>query len=84
MTIMNIMVRKGYLRRTKKGPGYLYRPRITRKATTRRMLRDLVDRVFDGSAASVILNLLESAELDEAEIVKLRGLLKRRAREDRK
>ena len=84
MTIMNIMVRKGYLKRKKKGAGYLYQPRITRKATTRRMLRDLVDRVFDGSAASVILNLLESAELDEAEIVKLRGLLKRRAREDRK
>jgi predicted transcriptional regulator len=82
MTIMNIMVDKGYLRRRRRGIGYAYRPRVTQKATTRRMLRDLMDRAFGGSPAAVMLNLLESAELDEAEIAELRSLLDRRSAED--
>lgn len=84
MTVMNIMVAKGYLAR-RKGPGsYVYRPRIGKKATTRRMLGDLVDRAFDGSPAAVMINLLESADLDGEEIEKLRELLDRHRREHEK
>ena len=78
MTVMNIMVDKGYLARRKDGGSFVYRARIGQKATTRRMLGDLVDRAFDGSPAAVMINLLESADLDQAEIEKLRELLDRR------
>ena len=81
MTVMNIMTQKGYLRRAKQGGSYVYRPRVTEKATTRRMLGDLVDRVFDGSAASVMLNLLESAEIDPSELEQLRKLIHRKMKE---
>jgi BlaI family penicillinase repressor len=83
MTVMNIMVEKGYLARRKDGPSYVYRPRVSEQATTRRMLRDLVDRAFDGSAAAVMVNLLETADLDEAELKELRALLNRKAEGDR-
>jgi len=79
MTVMNIMVDKGYLSRKKEGASYVYRPRVTERGTARRMLSDLVDRVFDGSAAAVMVNLLESAELDETELRELRALLKRKS-----
>ena len=81
MTIMNIMVDKGYLARRKQGASYVYRARIREKATTGRMLRDLVTRVFDGSASAVMVNLLESADLDEAEVKRLRELLNRKSQE---
>ena len=74
-TIMNIMVGKGYLGREKTGPCFTYRTRVSEKATTRRMLRDLVKRVFDGSAAAVMVHLLEDADLDEAKVRELRALL---------
>ena len=77
MTIMNIMVDKGYLSRKKNGPSYVYRPRVTEKATSRRMLRDLVTRVFNGSAMAVVVHLLESSDVDEAEIRTLREMLHR-------
>ncbi len=83
ITIMNIMVNKGYLTRRKDGARYVYRPRITEKATSRKMLRDLVDRVFDGSASAVMVNLLESTELDQAEIGRLQDLLDRKSPEVR-
>ena len=75
ITVMNIMVDKGYLARRKIRGSYLYRARITEKTTTRRMLKDLIDRAFDGSAAAVVLNLLETSDLDGEEIRRIRELL---------
>ena len=82
MTIMNIMVDKGYLTRRRTGQSYTYRPRATETTTAARMLRDLMNRVFYGSAAAVMMNLLESADLDQAEIHRLRELLAGKAEGD--
>ena len=81
MTIMNMMTKKGYLGRIKHGPSFIYRPLITERATTRKMLADLKDRAFDGSAATVMLNLLETGELDAAELKELRQLIDRKVDE---
>ncbi|MCX6879649.1 MAG: BlaI/MecI/CopY family transcriptional regulator [Verrucomicrobia bacterium] len=76
VTIMNIMVGKGYLGRAKTGPCFTYKTRVSEKATTRRMLRDMVNRVFGGSPAAVMVNLLEVADLDETMVRELRAILK--------
>ena len=82
-TIMTIMTEKGYLARNKEGPSYVYRPRISEKVTTRRMLSDLIDRAFDGSASAVMLNLLETSDLDADELARLRGLINRKLKGDK-
>jgi len=81
MTIMTIMTDKGYLQRSKSRGVYVYRPCVTQRATTRDMLRDLMNRAFDGSAASVMLNLLETADIDAEELKQLRELINRKAEE---
>ncbi len=80
-TIMNIMVDKKYLSRRKDGPSFVYKPRVSEGATHRKMLKDLVKRVFGGSTEAVMVNLLESANLNQDEIRKLRRLLKRKSGE---
>ena len=80
-TIMNIMVGKGYLKRAKENGRYVYRPCITKQSTTRRMVGDLVKRVFDGSAAAAMVNLLETSDVDEQELRKLRTLIERKTEE---
>ncbi len=75
MTILNIMVNKGYLTRKKDGASFRYRTKIRQKSTTWRMLRDLVDRAFDGSASAAMVNLLEAGELNDDEIASIRKLL---------
>ena len=82
MTIMNIMVDKGYLKRRKEGPAYVYHPRVSARATHRKMLKDLVKRVFDGSTSVAMVHLLESSDLNDSEIRTLRQLLKRKSRDD--
>ncbi len=78
-TIMNIMVDKGYVSRAKPGANYTYRPRVTEAATTRKMLKDIVDRAFHGSRTAAVVKLLESSKLGEEEIEKIQALLDRQA-----
>lgn len=75
MTMMTIMTEKGYLRRSRAGNSYEYRPRVTHEWTAGRMLKDVVERAFDGSAASAMVHLIESGEVDEGELAELRRLL---------
>ena len=81
MTVMNIMVDKGYVTRAKDGGSYVYRPVVSEQTTQQRMLTDLVDRAFDGSATAAMLNLLETSDLDGEEIKRLRALINRKAKE---
>ncbi|MBI4578279.1 MAG: BlaI/MecI/CopY family transcriptional regulator [Planctomycetes bacterium] len=81
MTIMTIMTEKGYVQRSKLGSGYAYRPRIQQQSTLRRMTRDLVDRAYDGSAAALMLQLIETADLDADELKRLRELIDRKEEE---
>ena len=81
MTMMTIMAKKGYLKRRKGEGGYVYRAAISAESTTRGMLRDLVDRAFDGSAAALMVNLLETRDIDADELRQLRELINRKAGE---
>lgn len=75
MTIMTIMADKGYVRRRKSKGSYVYRPVLEQQSAARAMLSDVVNRVFDGSAAAAAVHLLESAEIDPAELHELQQLL---------
>jgi predicted transcriptional regulator len=80
ITILNIMVKKGYLRRTKDGGAYRFFSCVDRKNVSGGMLDDLVNRVFDGSATSLMLNLLERTDLDDDEIRRLRKMIRRKTK----
>jgi BlaI family penicillinase repressor len=81
ITILNIMVRKGYLKRRKEGKAFFFSPKIEKDAVSRRLVGDLLGRVFEGSATAMVLNLMESAELDADELARLRQLIERKAKE---
>jgi predicted transcriptional regulator len=47
------------------------------------MLHDVVERVFDGSVTAVMQNLIETSDLDAAELQRIRQLVNRKGRESR-
>jgi BlaI family transcriptional regulator, penicillinase repressor len=81
ITMLNIMHRKGFVRRKAEGKAFLFAAKVTKERVAGRMMRDLVARVFDGSAKALALNLLNSADLDTAELAELRALINRKAKE---
>jgi BlaI family transcriptional regulator, penicillinase repressor len=81
MTVLGIMEDKRYVARKRVNGNYLYSARLSREAASQRMLRDLVDRVFGGSAATAMVNLLETSDVDSDELRQLRELIQRKAKE---
>jgi BlaI family penicillinase repressor len=83
ITTLNVMVRKKYLSRSMQGKACLFAPRISRDAAQGRMLDDLVERVFDGSARAVMLNLFDGADLDADDLEVLQQIINQRAASQR-
>lgn len=81
MTMMTIMVDKGYLKRTKDGRSFVYQATYRETKATKSMLQDIVDRLFGGSTTAVMQHLLETSELDEEELKQIRSLINRKATE---
>lgn len=81
ITMLNIMHRKGFLRRKKEGKSFLFAPKAEREQVTGEMTRDLMTRAFDGSAKALMLNLLNSADLDADELAEVRKLIARKSKE---
>jgi predicted transcriptional regulator len=84
ITMLNIMVRKGYLRRKKDGKAFLFTPQVERQSVAGGIVGDLVSRVFDGSPSAMVLNLIETADLDADEVAELRRLIARKTKEQQK
>lgn len=81
ITMLNIMHRKGFLRRRKEGKAFLFSPRVKKENVAGGIIGDLLSRVFEGSPSALVLNLLETADLDSHELAELRKLISRKAKE---
>jgi BlaI family transcriptional regulator, penicillinase repressor len=67
MTMMKILEEKGYLKKTRVDRAYLYRPAQPRHQVVGDIVRDFLDRVFDGAAAPLLLHLAKEGRLSKEE-----------------
>ncbi len=75
-TMLNILHRKGKVKRTLENRTYIYKPVVSRRQVVSHTVSDLVDRLFGGSAESLVMSLLETKHLTPERLVKLNKLLK--------
>ena len=76
MTMMNILEQKGYLKKTQKDRAYVYQATRPQKQVIRGMVREFVDRVFNGSAEPLLLHLVEDRHLSENDLDEIRRLMR--------
>jgi BlaI family penicillinase repressor len=81
VTMVTIMANKGFVRKQRRGPGYVYQAMIRRHEASGDMLQDLINRVYDGSTLAVVQSLLDTADIDADELAQIRRLVNRKARE---
>ncbi len=72
MSLMTIMAEKGLLSQKPEGRAFVYSARISRAKTQSRMVRDILCRVFDGSANALVTQLLQQAKPDSEEMNEIR------------
>jgi BlaI family penicillinase repressor len=75
MTMMNTLETKGYLKKQLDGRAFRYRPALPERRVVGAMVRDFVDRVFDGGAAALLTHLVSESSLSDKERQELRRLI---------
>ena len=65
MTMMNVLEDKGYLEKKSNGRAHVYSPTKPRHQVVGAMVRDFIDRVFDGASGSLLLHLAKDSRLTE-------------------
>jgi predicted transcriptional regulator len=58
-----------------KQKAYFYRPSSLREDVVQRTVSDVVDKLFAGSAGSLVMTLVESKQLSTEELARLRAML---------
>ena len=76
MTMMKILEDKGYLKKTRIDRAYQYRPSQPRHKVIGAMVRDFLDRVFDGAATPLLVQLAKDGRLSEDDKETIRRLAK--------
>ena len=73
--LLQIMVRKGVVACDSSARAHVFHALVGQDETQRRLVQDLADRAFGGSAAALALHALSEKELTEAEVAELMTLL---------
>jgi predicted transcriptional regulator len=80
LTMMNVLERKGHLRKRPAGRSFRYEPTRPRTRVVRAMVREFLDRVFGGSAEPLLVHLLEDRRLTPRQLAALARRVKEKGR----
>ena len=75
-TMLNILHRKGKVKRALKDRAYFYQPAVSRRQEVSQHVGDLIERLFGGSAESLVVSLLETKHLTHEKLERLHKLTK--------
>src|ERR1700712_5573495 len=70
-TMLNILERKGKLKRELSGRAFVYRAAVTEEKASTHALKDLIDRMFGGSSEDLVMSLIKTRQIDARKIAEL-------------
>ena len=82
-TMLNVLHRKGKVTRELKEKAYFYRPAVSRSQVMKQTVGDLVDRMFGGSAESLVMSLLETRRITPETLARLNAAIDGEAKDER-
>src|SRR5436309_13869137 len=74
-TMLNVLHRKGKVKRQLKDRAYVYRPIFSRQSAVKQAVGDMLDRFFGGSADGLVLNLVQTRQLTPEKLAQIQKLL---------
>jgi predicted transcriptional regulator len=73
--MLAVMLDKGLVTRDEEAQPHVYKAALTREGAGRRLVRDLIDKVYDGSVHSLVLQALSTRRATQEERDEIRRLL---------
>ncbi|PYR61878.1 MAG: CopY family transcriptional regulator [Acidobacteria bacterium] len=65
LTMMKVLEQKGYVRKTLVDRAHVYKPSRPRQQVVGAMVRDFVERVFDGASRPLLVHLVKDTRLTD-------------------
>ncbi|HWO11893.1 MAG TPA: BlaI/MecI/CopY family transcriptional regulator [Polyangiaceae bacterium] len=84
LKLMQLMAQKGLVIRDESQRSHVYRPASAEAQTQRRLIGDLMDKAFSGSAAQLVMRALSVKPASKGELEEIRHLLDELAAKERK
>ncbi len=81
-TILRILEQKKFVESTKKGKTFIYRALLSKDTYQTRSLKDLSEKLFDNTPASLVARLVDDYDLSKDALGEIRALLDRRLEDD--
>ena len=75
LKLLQIMTEKRLVRRDESSRTHIYEAAYTQDQTERQLVTDLLDRVFDGSAAKLVLQALATTKATPEELDEIKKLI---------
>ena len=75
LKLMQIMTEKGLVERDVEGKAHLYRATVPQNETQKGLVNDLLEKVFHGSAMSLVQHLLEDKKTSSEELKEIRKMI---------
>jgi predicted transcriptional regulator len=75
LKFMQIMTEKGLLTRDESRRTHVYRPRLPAEKTQQRLVGDLLERAFEGSAQKLVMHALSAKKVSPEELAEIRAVL---------
>jgi BlaI family transcriptional regulator, penicillinase repressor len=71
MTMMKILETKGYLKKRRQDRAFVYRPTRPKNQVIGGMIREFIDRVFNGSAEPLLVHLAKERQLSDKDLQRI-------------
>jgi predicted transcriptional regulator len=75
MTMMKILETKGHLKKRRQDRAFVYRPAHSKNQVIGSMLREFINRVFNGSAEPLLVHLVKSRHIREKDLQKMARMI---------
>ena len=75
LKMLQIMTDKGLVRRDERQRAHVYEAQLAQEQTQQQMVGDLLDRVFNGSASSLVMQALATKKTSASELSEIRKIL---------
>ena len=76
MTMLRRMEEKGYLAHEERNRAYYYYPILSEQDAKRNTIKTVLQNIFDGKPAELILNLVKEEKLSREEIKEIKKIIK--------
>ena len=76
MTMMKILEKKKFLKKTQQDRAFVYQPVRPKEQVIRTMVQDFVTRVFDGSAEPLLMHLVKGRHLSQKDVREITRMIR--------